>query len=119
MKKIIFITASMLLVFVSCKKEKFPKIDELTGNWIEQTSNSYKHKLIFEDETMSFFKQRVTDTLTYRLDKKQEFIFLKLKNNPSVGESNHKISINKKNKELTIWDFFIGTSTSETFFKKE
>jgi len=119
MKNTILITTFLLLAFVSCKKEKFPKIDDLTGSWIEQTSNSYKHKLIFEDETMYFFKQTVIDTLTYRLDKEQELIFLKLNNDPSIGESSHKISINKKKKELTIWGIFIGTSTSETVFKKE
>jgi len=119
MKNIILITTILLFAFVSCKKEKFPNIDELTGSWIEQTSNSFNHKLIFEDETMYFFKQTVIDTLSYRLDKEQELIFLRLKNNPAIGESNHKISLNEKKKELTIWGLFIGTSTSETLFKKE
>jgi len=68
---------------------------------------------------LQFFKQTVIDTLSYRLDEKQELIFIKLKNNPSIGESSHKISINKKKKELTIWGLLIGTSTSETVFKKE
>jgi hypothetical protein len=120
MNKIIFITTAIILAFVSCKKEKFPKVDELTGSWIEQTSNSFKYKLIFENETMYFLKTTTIDTLSYRLDRKQELFFLKLKNNPSIGESSHKISINKKKKELTIWGLFIGTtSTSETVFKKE
>ncbi|HET6243811.1 MAG: hypothetical protein H0V01_02915 [Bacteroidetes bacterium] len=119
MKKIIFIIVTSLFIFASCKKEKFPEIDDLTGNWIEQTSNSFKHKLIFEDETMYFFKPSSVDTLSYRLDKKQEVIYLRLKNNPAAGESNHKILINKKKKELTIWGLFIGVNTSETIFKKE
>jgi hypothetical protein len=119
MKKISIIIIATILVFSSCKKEKFPEIEDLTGNWIEQTSNSFKTKITFENETMYLFKSSTVDTLSYRLDDKQEMIFLKLKNNFAAGESNHKILINKKKKELTIWGLFIGVNTSETVFKNE
>jgi hypothetical protein len=119
MNKIIFISILSVALFISCKKDKFPDIDDLTGSWIEQTSQSFKHRLIFETETVYFIKSTQTDTLSYRLDKKQELIYLKLKNNPSAGESSHKMLLNKKEKTLTIWGLFIGTNTSETTFKKE
>lgn len=119
MKKISLIIIATILVFNSCKKEKFPEIDDLTGNWIEQTSNSFKTKITFEGETMYLFKSSTVDTLSYRLDEKQELIFLSLKNNLATGESSHKILINRKSKELTIWGLFTGVNTSENIFKSE
>ena len=119
MKIIHFIISAILLVFTSCNKEKFPKPNDLSGNWTEQTDNSFKSKLIFENETMYFFKPASTDTLLYRLDDKQELIYLRLKNNSAAGESNHKIFINKRKKELTIKGLYIGINTTETIFKKE
>ncbi len=118
MKNLILISV-FLFAFISCKKEKFPKTNELKGSWTEQTNNSFKHKLFFEEEIMCFFKQTTVDTLIYSLDDNQKLIFLKLKNNPSAGESSHKIYINKDNKELKIFGLFAGTSTIETVFKKE
>jgi hypothetical protein len=119
MNKIILISVISVIVFISCKKEKFPDIDDITGSWIEQTDQSFKHRLIFETETVYFIKSTQTDTLSYRLDKKQELIYLKLKNNPSAGESSHKMLLNKKEKTLTIWGLFPSTNVSETKFKKE
>ena len=98
MNKIFLLTAFSAIIFISCKKEKFPDIDDLAGSWIEQTDQSFKHRLIFEKEIMYFIKPTYTDTFSYRLDKKQELIFL----SSSAGESNHKILLNKKKKTLTI-----------------
>jgi hypothetical protein len=114
-------TIWILFILVSCKKEKFPDKDDLKGTWIEQTDNSFKHKLIFEEEIVYFIKSTSVDTLSYRLDKKQDFIFLTLKYNPSSGESNHKISLTKKNKTLRIWGLFgsIPEQITETKFLKE
>lgn len=119
MKNIILITTLLLFTIISCKKEIFPKVDDLAGSWVEQTGNSFKHRLKFENETLYFFKSAIIDTLSYRLDEKQELIILRLKNNSAAGESTHKILINKKKKELTIWGLFVGVNTSETVFKKE
>ncbi len=119
MKKTLLISALSVIMFMSCKKEKFPNIDDLTGSWVEQTDQPFKHRLIFEKETVYFIKQTQTDTLSYRLDKKQELIYLTLKNNPSAGESNHKMLLNKKEKTLIIWGLFPSTNVSETKFKKE
>ena len=117
MKKILFISFLSVIVFISCNKEKFPDTDDLTGSWIEQTDQSFRHKLIFENETMYFIKSTNTDTLSYFLDKKQEVIFL----SSSAGESSHKLLLNKKEKILTIWGLFpsIPENISETKFKKE
>lgn len=115
MNKLFFISALSLIVFMSCKKEKFPDIDDLTGTWIEQTDQSFKHKLIFVQEKVYFIKSTQTDTLSYRLDKEQEIIYL----SSSAGESSHKILLNKKEKILTIWGLFPSTNVSETKFKKE
>jgi hypothetical protein len=121
MNKVILLILFSTIVFISCKKEKFPDIDDLTGSWVELTDQSFKHRLIFKEVTMYFIKPTLTDTFLYRLETKQELLYLQLKNNPSGGESNHKIQINKKKNELIIWNLFGGHPgfISETKFKKE
>jgi len=117
MKKIIFFLALTTTFFVSCKKEKFPDIDDLSGSWIEQTDQSYKHKLIFNEKTLIFIKPTSIDTFSFHLDRKQELIFL----TSSIGKSNHKILFNKRKNEITIWGLFpsIPESETKTTFKKE
>jgi hypothetical protein len=121
MNKISIWTLGILIILVSCKKEKFPENDDLQGTWIEQTNNSIKNKLIFEQGTLYFVKGNGVDTLSYRLDKKQESVFLSLKRNPSSGESNHRITQNRKSKTLTILGLYasIPEKTTKTIFKKE
>lgn len=111
----------ILFIIVSCKKEKFPDKDDLNGTWIEQTDNSAKHKLIFVNEIIYFIKPTSVDTLSYKLDKKQDLIYLTLKYNPQSGESNHKFSLNKKSKTLTILGLFpsLALDVTETKFLKE
>lgn len=118
--KNVYITLiTTVIIISSCKKDKFPKLDDLKGTWLEQTSNSIKTKLIFEDETMYLFNSSTVDTLSYQLDSKQELIFLSQKNNPDAGESNHKILINKKSKTLIIYGLFVGINLSKTVFEKK
>lgn len=114
-------TFAILIILVSCKKEIFPENNDLQGIWIEQTNNLIKDKLIFKQETLYFTKANIVDTLLYRLDKKQESIFLSLKGNPNSGESNHKITFNRKSKTLTILGLYasVPEKITETIFKKE
>lgn len=109
-----------MILISSCTKEKFPNLEDLQGTWTQQTENSAKHILIFEPQTMYFIKPDTEDTLVYRLDKNKNLLYLTLKNNPSAGESNHKILLNKKSQILTIFGLFPGVSSqiSETKFKK-
>ncbi len=116
-----FATLSFIMtLLVSCEKEKFPEQKQLQGTWKEITENTFKHKLRFENETMYFFKSNSIDTLTFRLDDNKERMYLQLKNHNSEIESKHKIKLNKKRNELTVWNLFItiGNET-ETIFKKE
>jgi len=115
MKKVIFL---LLLIFsiISCKKEVFPSKSSLIGTWVEQVDNSFKHKLIFKEEKLYFFKSTSTDTLTYWLDENQEKLYL---SHHSGGESNHKISFNKNKEELTVFGLFPSINLSETVFKKK
>jgi hypothetical protein len=121
MKKIIPVTAFLFLLIVSCKKEKFPENDDLQGSWLEQTDMVFKQKLLFEKEILFFTKPTSTDTFFYRLDKEQRLIYLSLKNNPSIGETNHEIFLNKKKETLTIRGLLGGDPgyISESVFKKE
>lgn len=120
----IFLTMLLLVTSLSCKKEKFPRTKNLQGVWIEdKTNQNFKHKLVFENETMYFHKPKSIDTFIYSLNKKEELITLKLKNYPDLGESKHTIKLNKREQELTIWDFVsiitIGVKPSKATFKKE
>lgn len=121
MKRSIPIIVLLIILITSCKKEIFPKMDNLSGSWMEQTENSYKHKIIFDGEVLYFVKETNTDTLVFRLDDKQDLIFLSLKSAPSSGESNHKIILNKKENTIRIWGLFpsIPENVSETVFEKE
>lgn len=113
-------TIVILLILVSCKKEKFPDKDNLIGTWREQTDNLFMHKLVFDTETIIFYRSNTIDTFSYRLDKENKLIFLTLKNNSSIGESSHEILQNKKSKTLTIFGLFPTTDkATETKFKKE
>jgi hypothetical protein len=121
MKKFKLISLFALLMLVSCKKEVFPKKKNIIGTWVEQTNNSFKHKLVFEEDVLYFTKSSRTDTSFYSLDKEKKVLSLTLVNSPSGISTEHKILINKKNNELTIWGLFISTpeNISETVFKKE
>lgn len=120
MKKSILVLFLTILFLSSCKKEKFPDVDDLQGSWIEQTDNTAKHTLIFDSQTLYFIKPTTVDTLTYWLDKNKEFIYLTLKNDPSAGQTHARIMLNKKSKTLTIWGLFPSTAdqTTVTKFKK-
>jgi hypothetical protein len=110
-------TIGVLIILVSCKKEKFLDRDDLKGSWIEQTNNSIKNKLIFEEETLYFIKPNTADTLSHRLDRKRDLLYL----TQSAGESNHKLLLNKKSKLFSVWGLFpsIPEQVTETKFKKE
>lgn len=120
MKKIILGLFLTILFLSSCKKEKFPDVDDLQGKWIEQTDKTAKHSLIFESNTLYLIRLTTVDTLTYWLDKKNEFIYLTLKYNPSAGQTHGKIMLNKRSKTLTVWGIYPTTAdqTSVTKFKK-
>lgn len=108
-----------LLTLTGCKKEIFPGKKDLIGVWVEKTEGAFKHKLIFEYEKLYFVKSTKTDTLNYWLEEDQEKIYL---SHPSTtGESHHRILLNKKKDELTIWNLFpnIPGNNTETLFIKE
>ncbi len=112
---------AVFLTLLSCIKGRFPDSDDLIGSWTEQTDNSFKHKLVFDKETLFFFQSNSIDTFSYSLDKKNGLLFLELKNNPSGGKSNHRILLNKRRKLLTLFDFFgsIPEQSNETKFTRD
>jgi hypothetical protein len=69
---------------------------------------------------MYFIKSNSIDTFHFRLDDKEERMFLRLKNFNSEIETVHKLRINKKRDELTVWNLFATIwEETETIFKKE
>jgi hypothetical protein len=110
----------LVLTMTSCQKDKFPELKHLQGKWKEVTDNSFKHELRFENDIMYFIRSNSIDTLVYRLDDKEEKMFLRLKNQNTETQTQHKILVNKKRDQITFWNLFItiGAET-ETSFKKE
>jgi hypothetical protein len=94
------------LALYSCSKEKFPAEDELQGTWVQETENPEKVRLTFENTTLLERWKTSADTFTYRLDRKQGYIYLQGKTRPQSGESRHKIEISRKGDYLIIWDLF-------------
>lgn len=111
MRKICTILAAALLLtslLVSCRKQAFPKTDDLAGSWTEITENPAKTSLHFVSGDLLYMTHNsgTTDTLTYRLDKKEKRIYLKLANYPGTGESYFRICLNKKSDILSIWGLY-------------
>lgn len=120
MKNTFILFAFLLLFVTSCTKEKFPDAKQLQGTWTEINDNSFKHKLGFENETMYFINQNTIDTLIFRLDDKEEIMFLKLKNSNYETETQYRIKINRKRNEITVWNLFKTPNfETETTFKKD
>ena len=120
MKNTFILFAFLLLIVTSCKKEKFPDPKQLQGTWTEINDKLYKHQLRFENEIMYFIKQNTIDTLIFRLDDKEEKMFLKLQNSNYDTETQHRIKINRKRDEIKVWNLFITTNfETETTFKKD
>jgi hypothetical protein len=126
--RIVFLIFLIPLLIISCKKETFPDNEDLIGNWVEITDFLYKQQLIFDDEDTLFYARPgggliplKVDTLLYRLDKKQERLFLTPTNAPGASESSYKIQLDNKANELTVWGLLISIpeSPSETKFKKQ
>jgi hypothetical protein len=108
------------LLITSCKNDKFPKPKQLQGTWTELNEQSFQHELRFDSETLYFIKQNTVDTLIFRLDDKEEKIFIRLKNQYTEIETQHKVKINKQRDEIIVWNLFSTTThETETTFKKE
>lgn len=121
MKSVIWLLSLTLLSITACNKEQFPEEKDLQGSWTEITENEEKNRLYFEEQTLYFNKITITDTFIYHFDKKQGYIYLRLKNHPESGESYHEILINKKEGVLTIRNLFaaIPENTSVSKFNKD
>jgi hypothetical protein len=119
-KNTFILFAFLLLIVTSCKKEKFPDPKQLQGTWTEINEKPNKHQLRFENEIIYFIKQNTIDTLIFRLDDKEEKMFLKLQNPNYDTETQHRIKINRKRDEITVWNLFATTNfETETTFKKD
>jgi hypothetical protein len=119
MQKTFYVLFLMIFLF-ACKKEKFPDPKQLQGTWTEINDKPFKHKFRFDNEIMFFIKQNTIDTLIFRLYDKEEKMFLKLQNSNYDTETQHRIKINRKRDEITVWNLFITTNfETETTFKKD
>ena len=111
---------AFLLLMTSCKKDEFPNPKQLQGTWTELNEQSFQHKLRFDNETLYFIKQNTVDTLIFRLDDKEEKMFLRLKTQHTEIETQHKVKINKQRDEIIVWNLFItNTFETETTFRKD
>jgi hypothetical protein len=109
-----------MFFLIACKKEKFPDPKQLQGTWTAINDKSFKHKLQFDNGIVYFTKQNTIDTLIFRLDDKEEKMFLRLQNSNYDTETQHRIKINRKRNEITVWNLFTTTNLeTETIFEKD
>lgn len=120
--RIIFSIVVLVVLTISCKKETFPDNEDLKGSWAEISYLEDTEELYFDGEETLYYTRRPSryiemDTLIYRLDKKNEKLYLSPITSPGSSESVHKIQLDAVNNELTIWG--LHGSSSEQKFKKE
>lgn len=123
---VILLVFLLTVVIISCKKETFPDNEDLIGEWVEISNLLDRQILVFDDEDTLFYTRPgsryiSTDTLLYRLDKKQERLLLTPVTPPGASESSFKIQLDKKANELTVCGLLISIpeSPSETIFNKQ
>lgn len=129
MKTKMIIIILVLIGIVACDKDDETECQSedtsmLTqGEWIEQTSNSFKHRLLFEEEIVYFFKEQRTDTFVYNIvnqavGDQDRIITFKFNQSISESVSIHPFCINTKEKELIIWSLFasLPNNPSKTIF---
>jgi hypothetical protein len=119
-KNKIYVTIiGIIIIFISCKKDRFSNF--LIGTWVEQTDESFKEKLIFTKDTLFYFQDLISvDTFIYKLKNERKNTYLRREPvSPlySIGYVD-KISINRKKNEITIWFFKDLFEMRETKFVK-
>jgi hypothetical protein len=124
--RILLLIFLLPILFMFCEKESFPNYEDLIGEWDEITSYLDRQVLIFDDQDTLYYGNQFsrgihTDTLLFRLDKKHEMLYLRPAAYPDSTESAHKIILDSKNNELTIWGLPISIpeSSSVTKFRKQ
>lgn len=118
--KITLLILGFVFIGISCKKEKFPDLDDIRGVWVEKTDSRSKMEMwFFDDQTLFWIHSNQSlDTLYYELDKKEKLLWLGW----DSPLTNHSILWDKKKDELTIWNLFSSIPEgpqSETIFKKK
>ena len=103
-----------------CKKDEFPSLKQLQGTWTELNKQSFQHQLHFDYERLYFVKQNTVDTFIFRLDNKEQRMFLRLKSQHIEIETQHQVIINKQRDEIAVWSLFISnTFETKTTFRKD
>lgn len=106
----------MIIAISACKKEKFPKPDDLIGTWYSEKDSNYY--VAFTSNIFSLTRGNETSTARYTLDKDKKQIILDWDSNPPNRVST-KITYNKNNQTLTIYGLSISQENqSVDVFKK-
>jgi hypothetical protein len=123
------IKRTLLLVFIlpilllSCNKEKLPDNEDLKGYWLEASTLMDQEGLYFDGQDSLFYTHRPPsryiemETFIYRLSPDHKNLYLNSVTYPGGGETTHKVELNSKKDELTVWDLQIAGEKST--FKKQ
>jgi len=112
-------------LLISCDKEYKSDNEAIEGNWIEKTELLDYEELSFDGkDTLSFttrFPCRYVgcEKYLYRLNDKRTKLYLWLADDPDHNKSTHKIHIDTKNNELTIWGLHAAAPDIAQKFKKQ
>ncbi len=120
MKKYLSVIVILLLVFVACKKEKFPDEFSVYGPWKELTTDSIRTELEFKSRNYLVIQLR-GDTIRefrYLLNKPNELEIFEESEYPSGRRNIHKITYNTREEQMTIYNLYpvIAGNQSSTIF---
>lgn len=119
MKRLPLILFCLLLVSISCKKDKFPDEFIIYGKWKENTADSVRTEIEFRKYNDLLLKLK-TDTIAvgykYLLDKANELEIFEVSEFPDGRRTTHRITYNSKAEQITIAGLYSTAPELETVF---
>jgi hypothetical protein len=116
----------IFLIFLacSCNKDEFPDEFSIIGGWIENTSDTGRIEIEFKNNNQVFLKAgsfEPTDTLKYRLEKKDELQLFQPEEYPEGIKTTHKLGYSQKDETLTIYGLspLIPEAPEKTVFRRK
>jgi hypothetical protein len=116
MNRYIYVIGILLLVIVSCKKEKFPDEFSVYGKWKEFTTDTIRTEIEFKKWNYLVIQLREDTTREYRylLNKPNELEIFDESEYPSGRRDIHRVTYNNKEEQMTIYGLYPVTSGDQS-----
>ncbi|MGE5382380.1 MAG: hypothetical protein ACM3PX_03010 [Omnitrophica WOR_2 bacterium] len=108
MKRLIFLSILLILVFAACKKDELPNEFSVLGRWKENIADSNKTEIEFRKYSVLLLKLKsdTTRNYNYAIEKVDELQIFEPAEFPDGKRSYHKISYNSRKKEMSIYSLY-------------